>query len=1024
MIKQYLEEIAKTQAHDDQREESYYPAVAKLLTEFAKSINNEKVSVTILPKKTEAGNPDFRVWDGDNKVVGYIEAKVPNTDLNRIEVSEQLKRYLETFPNVILTDFYEFRLYRNGGLIEKVSIGRPFIAKKLKTVPPVEQQAEFEKLLVKFFDFSLPKIFSAESLALELAKRTRFLRDEIVRVELQNDDKKNYIRGFYNAFKKYLIAGLQETEFADLYSQTIAYGMFAAKTRVKQGDEFNRRNAVDNIPPTIGILRDVFEFISLGKLPQQMEVIIDDIAEVLSVSDATKLLNEFYKQGKGSDPIIHFYETFLNKYDPSTQEKRGVYYTPEPVVQYIVNSVDEILIHDFKKSGFADTSVKVLDPAGGTLTFLAEATKKAIQTFIEYFGDGNKNGFIKRHILKNFYGFELMMSPYAIAHLKMSYLLQEHGYEFDNKDRFQLYLTNTLDAKIIDIPELPGLSSLAEEATEANAIKKETPVLAIIGNPPYSIASYNKSEFETDIMKLYKDDVKDERNIQILSDDYIKFIRYCHWKIEKSGNGVIGLITKNTYLNIAAAKGLRKQLLLTFDKIYILNLHGKLYEKAPDGGKDQNVFEIRVGTAIIFLVKTKDKKKTTYAKLYYKDLYGNRDFKYDYLTKNDVFKSFTKEHEIEINVNHFFFEKKNFVNPELYNSFWAIDEILNKNSSGVKTHRDHFVTADKKEELENRLKSFLFSNLPLELKKEAFNINDNRDFSVQSLNTYFKKIDETKFKKYAFKPFNNKFIYFDSKFIDFDRRAVTKNIVNNINLVLIIKKRHVDKDYNHCFVSDKIPDVNFLGGQSYIFPLWINRTDEEVNSDMYDKRKRYSNLNEEFEKRLETTYGKENITEEIFYYIYAVLYSTTYRTSFPELLKIDYPKIPFTKNVKIFNQLAELGKELADLHLLKSAKLNKPKVKFQGKGDGKVNKPKYNEKQLIITINETQYFDNISKELWDFEIGKNRVIQQWVKHKEKIEFEDAVEFGRIATAIYETFNLQNEIDIIYPEILTELILKG
>ena len=316
MIKKYLQEIANISAHDDQREESFYPAVATLMTEFANSINKKKVSVTILPKKTEAGNPDFRVWDGDNKVVGYIEAKIPNTDLNRIEVSEQLKRYLETFPNVILTDFYEFRLYRNGELVEKVSIGRPFIAKKLKTVPPVEHQAEFEKLLEKFFDFSLPKIFTAESLSLELAKRTRFLRDEIITIELQSDDKKNYIRGFYNAFQKYLISGLQENEFADLYSQTITYGMFAAKTRTQPDFEFNRKNAIDFIPHTIGILRDVFEFISLGKLPKQMEVIIDDIAEVLRVSDIQKLLKDFYNQGKGNDPIIHFYETFLNKYDP------------------------------------------------------------------------------------------------------------------------------------------------------------------------------------------------------------------------------------------------------------------------------------------------------------------------------------------------------------------------------------------------------------------------------------------------------------------------------------------------------------------------------------------------------------------------------------------------------------------------------------------------------------------------------------------------------------------------------------
>jgi len=306
-----------------------------------------------------------------------------------------------------------------------------------------------------------------------------------------------------------------------------------------------------------------------------------------------------------------------------------------------------------------------------------------------------------------------MMSPYAIAHLKMSYLLQEHGYTFDNKDRFQLYLTNTLDANVVDMPMLPGLTSLAEEANEANAIKKETPILAIIGNPPYSIASYNKSHFETDMMKLYKEDVKDEKNIQILSDDYIKFIRYSHWKIEKSGSGVIGLITKNTYLNIAAAKGLRKQLLLTFDKIYILNLHGKLYEKSPDGGKDQNVFDIRVGTAIMFLVKTKSKKEISYAKLYYKDLFGDRDFKYDFLIKNNLFTSFTNEHEIEINENHFFFEKKNFSNPDLYNTFWAVDEILKENTSGVTTGRDNFILAENSEILKRRLNNFIAFSVDL-----------------------------------------------------------------------------------------------------------------------------------------------------------------------------------------------------------------------------------------------------------------------------------------------------------------------
>ncbi len=1025
MIKKYLQEIVAVQAHDDQREESFYPAVADLMTEFAGSINKKNISVTILPKKTEAGNPDFRVWDGNNKIVGYIEAKVPSTDLNRIEASEQLTRYIATFPNVILTDFYEFRLYRYGELIKKTSIGRPFIAKKLKTVPPVENQAEFEKLLDKFFDFSLPKIFSAESLALELAKRTSFLRDEIISVELQNDNKKNYIRGFYNAFNKYLIAGLKETEFADLYSQTIAYGMFAARTRAKQGVEFNRRNAVDNIPPTIGILRDIFEFISLGKLPQQMEVIIDDIAEVLNVSDASKLLNDFYKQGKGSDPIIHFYETFLDKYDPSTREKRGVYYTPEPVVKYIINSADEILIQDLKKTGFADTTIKVLDPAGGTLTFLAEATKKAIQTFVEHFGEGDKNGFIKRHILKNFYGFELMMSPYAIAHLKMSYLLQEHGYELEDEDRFQLYLTNTLDAKIVDMPELPGLSSLAEEATEANKIKKETPVLAIIGNPPYSIASYNNSEFETEIMKLYKKDIKGEKLIGILSDDYIKFIRFCHWKIEKSGSGVVGLITKNTYLNIAAAKGMRKQLLLTFDKIYILNLHGKLYEKTPEGEKDQNVFDIRVGTAIMLLVKTKAKKKKTYAKLFYKNLYGDRNLKYNYLSKNTIFTSFTKEHEIEIDENYFFFEKKNFKNPELYNKFWAVDEIFGFINSGLKTERNYITLQNTRTEIENVVRNF--NNLSVNELKLAYQTEDSRDWKVANAKKDIKlNYDKDLYQIVNYKPFEIKWTFYTGKskgFLGTPGNKMMSNFINKENIGFTLKKRNFDSDYTHCFVINKITDINFLGGQSYILPLWIYTQNGDAFNGNGKHKTQVSNIQPKFEELLETTYNKKNITKKIFYYLYAVLYSTTYRESFPELLKIDYPKIPITRNVKLFEKLSKLGKELADLHLLKSSKINKPKVKFQGKGNGEVDKPKYKEKEQILTINETQYFENISRELWEFKVGKNQVLKQWINRKEKVEFEDAMEFSRIATAIYETFKVQTKIDKIYPEILNDLIEK-
>jgi hypothetical protein len=451
-LKSYLRSLTKTFQRGDAREESYYGHLESLIRNYAERQAIKDIDVTILPKKTEAGNPDFRVWDGKNHITGYIEAKDPSvTNLDYIEGTEQLKRYLSTFPNVILTNFYEFRLYRDGQRMTQAMIGRPVIARKLKTAPPVENVEQFKELFDLFFSFSLPKVQSARSLAIELAKRTRFLRDEVIAVEMEETDSKGHkqIIGFYEAFRKYLIATLTEKQFADLYAQTITYGLFAARTRA-QG-EFNRRLAFDYIPRTIGILRDVFRFISLEEPPKSLQIIVDDIAEILHVADTNKILHEYQRTGKGKDPIIHFYETFLVTYDPEIRERRGVYYTPEPVVGYIVRSIHTILKTRFYLTdGLASEEVKLLDPAGGTLTFPAEAIRLAAEEFKEKYGEGGLHHWIKKHILADFYAFELMMAPYAIGHLKIGFIFDELGYQMADDERFKLYLTNTLEMEEIE----------------------------------------------------------------------------------------------------------------------------------------------------------------------------------------------------------------------------------------------------------------------------------------------------------------------------------------------------------------------------------------------------------------------------------------------------------------------------------------------------------------------------------------------------------------------------------------------
>jgi len=610
LISEYLLQLFKKYQKGDATEVSYYSVLEKFLRNFSETQRKKKIEITTIPKKTEAGNPDFRIWDGRQKITGYIEAKDLGADLDKIEDTDQIKRYLATFPNVILTNFTEFRLYRDNELIDKVQIARPYIYNKLRTITPVENGEEFYKLLNKFLDFSLPQTFTAKTLAVELAKRTKFLKDEVVNEELKRNDES--IHGFYNAFKEFLIAGISEDEFADLYSQTVTYGLFAS--RLRAGGEFTRKSAFDFIPKTIGILRDIFRYISLEDLPQQMEVIIDDIVEVLAVADAKKILDKYYHDGKGNDPILHFYETFLEEYDPSTREKRGVYYTPEPVVSFIVRSLHNILKEKFNiVDGLASKNVTLLDPAGGTLGFLAYAIQVAVEEFEGKYGKGAVKDFLKYQVLDNYYAFELMMAPYAIGHMKMSFLLEELGYVMKDDERVKYYLTNTLDMQELDSAKFPGMSSLSHESHEAGKVKKKVPILVVLGNPPYSGQSSNTGGWiSEEIREYYKVDGKPlgEKNPKWLQDDYVKFIRFAQWKIDQAGEGVIGFITNHSYLDNPTFRGMRQSLMNSFDEIYILDLHGNSLkkEKAPDGSKDENVFDIMQGVAVVFMIKYKVKR--------------------------------------------------------------------------------------------------------------------------------------------------------------------------------------------------------------------------------------------------------------------------------------------------------------------------------------------------------------------------------------------------------------------------------
>ncbi|MBU1626925.1 N-6 DNA methylase [bacterium] len=1042
MLKEYLYKIVDIANRGDAREESFYSAIEGLLKEYSNSVCKENLSITTLPKKTEAGCPDFRIWDGKQHITGYIEAKHPTiTNLDSIETSEQLERYLETFPNLILTNFFEFRLYRNGKRIDEVTIARFFTLEKLNVIPKVENEDKFLALLDKFLSFSLPTIHDSKSLAFKLAKRTRFLRDEVIKHELKGEDiKPNGVLDFYEDFKKSLISNLSEEDFADLYSQTITYGLFAARTRTDQ--EFNRKLAYDMIPRSIGILRDIFWLISHPDLPKQMECIIDDISEIIANTDIESIFNEYYHEHRGKDPIIHFYETFLAEYDPKTREKRGVYYTPEAVVSYVVRSLNIILKEYFNiDDGFANDKVTILDPAAGTLSFIAEAVKLAIKECVKKYGDSEISNFIKKNILNNFHALELMVAPYVIGHIKMALLLEEFGFKFQDKERFKLYLTNSLDVREAKHPEIKVLKSFYEESSMAGNIKKEIPILIVIGNPPYSGHSTTPSDEYIDIKTNNENSKKKkvktwignliedykfvdgkplgERNPKWLQDDYVKFIRFAQWKIDQSGEGIVGFITNHSYLDNPTFRGMRRSLMRSFDRLYVIDLHGNSLkkEKCPDGSKDENVFDIQQGVAISLFIKKKERDKE--CKFYHSEMWGLREQKYNRLFKEDF--TSTKWKEIKPKSEFYLFIPRDEKLLKKYSKFQKITDIFNLNSVGIVTGNDKFTIDKDLEALKQRIRTFRTMKIDDETIIATFKLKNKPDekFKENRLKIYRDPNWLYKLPEILYRPFEKRYIFYHERILERPRKEVMKHMLQE-NIGLIFHRREeLDVPYSHFLVTKNIVEHGCLSTKTtcYLAPLFVYP--EKNDNDVFGPRdisERVHNFKIHFYDKLTTYYPEKSTPEEIFYYIYAVLYSNIYRDKYADFLRIDFPKIPFTKDFELFQKMAGYGKRLVDLHLLQSHEIDPPIAKGPVIGTNKVEKILYDEEKQRVYWNDEQYFEIVPKDVWEYRIGGYQVCLKWLKDRKGKVMDSIRPFCWITTTIYKTIEIQKKIDEIYSDV--------
>lgn len=1018
----YLAAIKKNRDHGDATEHTHRTALKSLL----EAVDNGIVA-TNEPTRILCGAPDFNITR--KKVpLGHVETKDIETNLNETERGkgphgEQFKRYL-TLPNWILTDYLEFRWFVGGEKRLTARIGEIDAKGKLKPLPDAEEK--LAQLLNAFFKQKALTIGTAKELAQRMAGMTRIIRDLIVNT-FEHEKEEGWLHNWLAAFRETLIPDLDEAQFADMFAQTLAYGLFAARVHTPPKKEFSREMAAYNLPKTNPFLRKLFSEIAGVDMPETIDWAVDDIVELLKHADMFEILKDFGKGTAKQDPVIHFYETFLAAYDPQMRDVRGVRYTPEPVVSYIVRSIDHLLKVRFNRpKGLADENTLILDPATGTATF----HYFVIQLIYEKFGKqkGAWNGYVEKHLLNRLFGFELLMAPYAIAHLKLGMLLEQTGYRFESDQRLGIYLTNTLEEAAKRSEKL-FTQWISDEANAAAKIKRDDPILVVLGNPPYAnFGRMNRGQWILSLLDDYKRDLNEKK--LNLDDDFIKFIRFAQWRIDKTGHGIVGFITNNTYLDGITHRRMRECLLETFNEIYVLNLHGNLRKKdtAPDGGKDENVFDIQQGVAIGLFVKLPNTKG---CRVFHADLWGDREGKYKTLWELDA--ATTEWAEQKPSPPYFFFVPKEFLSAKEYQQYFPINEVLPVGTSAVQTKRDALFVDFEQQRLAARM-SELLEEGPTTDMASKYPIALSPGWTPECLKNV--KYSADCLRAYLYRPFDSRFIYYNDEVLGRSRLTVFQHLLKP-NLALATLRQTVDDAFRHVFCTRAICDMNLLINHhvsDQVFPLYVYDTEKKKRGDWgkavtmalfessvgYETRR--PNLSPAFLKALAEKLNlpqtqphglPKGITpEDIFHYAYAVLHSPTYRSRYAEFLKIDFPRLPVTGSLKLFRAFAGKGAELVALHLVESPKLNDFVTEFPSKGSNEVEKVQYTDKDKRVWINAGQYFGGVPKPVWEFHIGGYRVCDKWLKDRKgrKLSYEDIQHYQKIIVALNDTIRLMSDID--------------
>ncbi len=1074
-VTDYLRAVRET-ARSQATEHSYRPHLKALL----EALRPGAVATNEPRHRRDCGAPDMSVADGSGPgavTIGYVECKDIGTHLDEVEQSEQLTRYRDNLDNLVLTDYLEFRWYVEGE--ERGRARLAHVDAQGKLVAETGGATRVEDLLTAFLSAAPEPIRSPAELARRMARLTRMIRDIIVQA-FDREQHTDTLHGLFEAFRQTLLPQIEPGEFADMYAQTLAYGLFAARVNHRGPRPFERIGAAAEIPKTNPFLRKLFHTITGPDLDDEPYAgFVDDLTRLLAHADIGAILADFGAQTRRDDPIVHFYETFLAAYDPKLREMRGVYYTPEPVVSYIVRSVDWILREHFDlPDGLADRAtvtyeveqpdgtreqrtsprVLILDPACGTGTFLYHVIDHIRRQFVQSNNAGMWPGFVREQLLPRLFGFELLMAPYAVAHLKLGMQLaaqdmteaqrERWAYDFDSDERLGVYLTNTLEeAESFSQMQFGLMQTIAEEANAAAEVKRDMPIMVVLGNPPYSSSSQNQNDHIDWLMDAWKTTVRrEETQLQALSNDFAKFLRYAEWHVEKTGVGVVAMITANSFLQGPLFRDMRAHLTRTMDEIYLLDLHGKARESSPDGGPDDSVFDIKdVGVCISVWVRTEGHSDG--CTVHHAELWGSREGKERFLTEHSV--SNTAWDVIDTGLTGRPWALRDAELQAEWEAYMPLPEVFGSGDpagdqhrfwgTGFVTQQDAFAIAFSQDDFGERIAELLAPGQTEEALRAKYRLCTTQQWDFEKARAALSSVDCSQLVTAClYRPFDVRYTVYSRHVATILRRRIMDQLRGRENLALLTTRRGTRRPYSNAFVTRNIPEYKSTSHDrnTQVFPLYVFT--DVLQGGLLPESERLPNLSPRFLRLLEERMRLPSppCPEDVFHYVYAILHSPTYRSRYAEALELtDFPRVPLTSDADLFRDLVALGGELVALHLMESPELDTLMTSYPVAGDNLVEKghPKYVPPGEVppgedepaergrVYINRTkrkagapaaQYFDGVPPEVWEFQVGGYQVPDKWLKDRRGRELtpDDLTHYQRIVVALARTIEIMAEID--------------